>query len=84
VETPKKFTKDELTSILEKLANTEEYGVVLRSKGIVPSADSDEWFYFDLVPQEYEIRTGDPDYTGKLCVIGSKINEDGLKLLFNV
>jgi G3E family GTPase len=84
VETPRKFTKDELTSILEKLANTEEYGVVLRSKGIVPSADSDEWFYFDLVPQEYEIRTGDPDYTGKLCVIGSKINEDGLKLLFNV
>ena len=84
VETPKKFTKEELISILEKLANTDEYGTVLRSKGIVPSADGNEWFYFDLVPQEYEIRTGEPDYTGKLCVIGSKINEDGLKQLFNI
>jgi G3E family GTPase len=84
VETPKKFSKDELTNILEKLANSEEYGVVLRSKGIVPSTDSDEWFYFDLVPQEYEIRTGKADYTGKLCVIGSKLNEDGLKQLFNI
>lgn len=84
IETPKKFTKDELTVILEKLSNTEDYGIVLRSKGIVPSADSDEWFYFDLVPQEYEIRTGKADYTGKLCVIGSKINEDGLKQLFNI
>ena len=79
-----KFTKDELTVILEKLANTDEYGTGLRSKGIVPSADGNEWFYFDLVPQEYEIRTGEPDYTGKLCVIGSKINEDGLKQLFNI
>lgn len=84
VETPKKFTKEELTSILEKLANTEDYGIVLRSKGIVPNADNDDWFYFDLVPQEYEIRTGKADYTGKLCVIGSKINEDALKQLFNI
>jgi len=84
VETPKKFTKDELTTILEKLSNSEDYGIILRSKGIVPSADGDEWYYFDLVPQEYEIRTGKADYTGKLCVIGSKIDEDGLKLLFNI
>ncbi|MCD7800047.1 MAG: GTP-binding protein [Ruminococcus sp.] len=84
VETPKKFTKDELTTILEKLSNSEDYGIILRSKGIVPSADGDEWYYFDLVPQEYEIRTGKADYTGKLCVIGSKIDEDSLKLLFNI
>jgi len=84
VETPKKFSKDELNTILDKLANSDEYGTILRSKGIVPSSDSDEWLYFDLVPQEYEIRTGQADYTGKLCVIGSKINEDGLKALFNI
>jgi G3E family GTPase len=84
VETPRKYTKEELTTILKKLANTDEYGTVLRAKGIVPSADGDEWLYFDLVPQEYEVRTGKPDYTGKLCVIGSKVDEDGLKRLFNV
>lgn len=84
VETPKKFTKDDLTAILDKLSKSEEYGIILRSKGIVPSADSDEWLYFDLVPQEYEIRTGKPDYTGKLCVIGSKIDEDKLKFLFGI
>ena len=84
VETPKKFTKQELTDILEKLANSQEYGVVLRSKGIVPNADGSEWFYFDLVPEEYEVRTGNPDYTGKLCVIGSKLNEDALKTLFGI
>ncbi len=84
VETPKKFTKQELTDILEKLANSQEYGVVLRSKGIVPNAEGSEWFYFDLVPEEYEVRTGNPDYTGKLCVIGSKLNEDALKTLFGI
>ena len=58
-------------------------GVILRAKGIVPS-DGTDWLYFDLVPGEYEIRKGNPDITGKLCVIGSKLAEDKLAELFEV
>ena len=71
---------------LEELSvcdNTEEYGIILRAKGIVPS-DGTDWLYFDLVPGEYEIRKGNPDITGKLCVIGSKLAEDKLAELFEV
>ncbi|MBR3599780.1 MAG: GTP-binding protein, partial [Lachnospiraceae bacterium] len=69
---------------LEKLAYEDgEYGVILRAKGIVPSVDND-WIYFDLVPGEYEIRKGQPDYTGKLCVIGSNLDEAKLEELFGL
>ncbi len=83
VETPHKFTKDEMESILEKLANTEEYGIILRAKGIVPNADG-TWIYYDLVPGEYELRTGEPEITGKICVIGTNLAEDKLKQVFHV
>lgn len=83
VETPKKYEKSALDSILNKLANTEEYGTILRSKGMLPNVDG-TWMYFDLVPEEYEIREGQPDYTGRICVIGSQLNEEALKNLFEV
>ena len=82
VETPHKFTTDEMKEILEKLANTEEYGIILRAKGIVPNADG-TWIYYDLVPGEYELRTGEPEITGKVCVIGTKLAEDKLKEVFH-
>ncbi len=82
IETAHKYTETELKEILEKLANEEaNFGTVLRSKGIVASQDS-EWFHFDLVPGEYEIRRGSADYTGRICVIGSQLDEAGLKQLF--
>ncbi len=82
-ETPHKFNEDKLREILDTLADTEKYGVILRAKGILPS-DAGEWLYFDLVPGEFEIRKGNPDITGKLCVIGSKLKEDDLAELFGV
>ena len=82
-ETPHKFNEDKLKETLDELANTEKYGIILRAKGIVPS-DGTDWLYFDLVPGEYEIRKGNPDITGKLCVIGSKLAEDKLAELFEV
>jgi G3E family GTPase len=82
-ETPKKFDKAELEQILKTLAGESEYGVILRAKGMVPSSDG-EWIYFDLVPGEYELRNGAPDYTGRLCVIGSGINEKQLEELFGL
>ena len=82
-ETPHKFNEDKLKETLDELANTEEYGIILRAKGIVPS-DGTDWLYFDLVPGEYEIRKGNTDITGKLCVIGSKLAEDKLAELFEV
>ncbi|MBO5261328.1 MAG: GTP-binding protein [Coprococcus sp.] len=82
-ETPHKYTEEGLRGILEVLADTEKYGVILRAKGIVPSETSD-WLYFDLVPGEFEIRKGQPDITGKLCVIGSGLKEDELAKLFEL
>ena len=82
-ETPHKYNEDKLREILDTLADTEKYGVILRAKGIVTS-DAGEWLYFDLVPGEFEIRKGKADITGKLCVIGSKLKEDDLAELFEV
>ena len=79
----RKFTKDELEEILKKLADTTEYGVVLRAKGIIPSQDG-SWIHFDLVPGEYEIRKGEPDVTGRLCVIGTQLKEEDLEVLFEL
>ena len=82
-ETPHKYNEDKLREILDTLADTEKYGVILRAKGIVPS-DAGEWLYFDLVPGEFEVRKGKADITSKLCVIGSKLKEDDLAELFEV
>lgn len=82
-EIPHKYNEDKLREILDTLADTEKYGVILRAKGIVPS-DAGEWLYFDLVPGEFEVRKGKADITGKLCVIGSKLKEDDLAELFEV
>ena len=82
-ETPHKYTKEDLDTILDKLANSDAYGQILRAKGIVPNVDG-TFIYFDLVPGEYEIREGQPDYTGKLCVIGSHLKEDELEVLFQL
>ena len=82
IESAKKFTKEELENALSKLSG-EEFGVVLRAKGIVPGADG-VWYHFDFVPEEYEVRTGAADVTGRMCVIGSKLVEDKIKALFNV
>lgn len=76
-------SREELDKILDELANGDEYGEVLRAKGMLPQDGSSEWLYFDLVPDEYEIRTGQPDYTGKVCVIGANLDEEALKKAFN-
>ncbi len=81
-ETPKQFTESELQRILEELDGG-EYGVILRAKGIVPAADG-KWLHFDYVPEEHEVRCGAADYTGRLCVIGAKLNEHKLRHLFGV
>ncbi len=80
-ETPHKYDRAALEEILKKLAYTEEFGKILRAKGMVMGTDGN-WIYFDLVPEEYEIRDGQPDYTGKLCVIGSDLKEDKLEEVF--
>ena len=82
-ETPRKYTKEELDEILVKLSEETEFGIILRAKGMLPTADG-TWLYFDLVPGEYEIRNGAPDYTGRLCVIGSKMDTDKLEKLFKL
>ncbi len=82
-ETPKKFDKDVLDDILDKLSDSEDYGIILRAKGIVPSTDG-KWYHFDLTPGEYEIREGASDIIGRLCVIGSKLKEEEIAALFEV
>ena len=81
-ETPRKYTDDEIRTALDALINEHRYGVVLRAKGIVNGEDG--WLEFDYVPEEHEVRAGHPDYTGRLCVIGAELKEDGLAELFGV
>lgn len=81
LETNRTITKEKLESLLQELAHSEKYGQVLRAKGMLPDADG-TWYYFDLVPEETEIRTGAPIYTGKVCVIGSNLKEGELKAAF--
>ena len=83
VETPKKFTEAELKDILAKLEDANRLGTILRAKGFVDASDG-EWIYFDYVPGEVDIRRGGAAVTGRLCVIGSKINEQAIKELFNI
>ncbi len=75
-------SREKLEEVLKVLAYGDQYGDVLRAKGMIPSDKQGEWLYFDLVPEEYEIRTGTPEYTGKVCVIGSDLKEDELKKAF--
>lgn len=83
VETPVSFTKEKLEAALKTLCDENAgLGVILRAKGVVKAADNGKWYYFDLVAGDYEIRLGEPDYTGKLCVIGSKIDEKKIENLF--
>ena len=82
-ETARKFSEEELRGILAKLDDQEKYGMILRAKGIVDAVDG-EWIYFDYVPGEIDVRRGSPAVTGRFCVIGSKMNEDALKELFQL
>ncbi len=83
VETPKKFTQAQLQDILDRLAADEGCGTILRAKGFVDASDG-EWIYFDYVPGEGDIRRGSPAVTGRICVIGSKLNEKAIKELFGI
>lgn len=80
METPNTYDREELERILTAL-DSGEYGMILRAKGMV-SAEDGGWLYYDYVPQEHEIRSGSPQVTGKICVIGSKLAEDKLVELF--
>ena len=82
-ETVKTYTKEEISSILKSLESEETYGTILRAKGMVAGADG-EWIYFDMVPEEHEVRSGSAEYTGRICVIGSKLNEEKLSELFEL
>lgn len=82
-ETPHKFTREKLEEVLKIFCDTEDYGTILRAKGMVEAEDG-SWIYFDMVPGEYELRGGEPDYTGRLCVIGTDIDEHRLEELFGI
>ncbi len=82
-ETPHVYTKEEIEDILVKLTEKSEFGIILRAKGMVSGADG-KWIYFDAVPEEYEIRDGGADYTGRICVIGQNLNEEKLEKLFKL
>ena len=83
METPRKYTTDEISAILDALHDEEKYGIVLRAKGFVDGKDG-QWIYFDYVPEEKNIRGGEAAVTGRFCVIGSRLNEKALKELFNI
>lgn len=82
-ETIRKYTREGLEKMLKALSASEDYGIILRAKGMLPAEDG-TWIYFDMVPEETEIREGAPEYTGRLCVIGSKLKEDKLAELFGL
>lgn len=81
VETPHTYKKETLEAILKSLSESSKYGIILRAKGMVPDTEGG-WLYFDMVPEEYEVRTGAPEITGRICVIGSKLDEQAIKSLF--
>ncbi len=82
-ETPHKYDRSEIESILKRLVESDEFGVILRAKGMVPDKNG-SWIYFDAVPGEYELREGTPEYTGKLCVIGTKVDSHAMEELFGL
>ena len=81
VESARKYTKEEITNALTALEDADKYGMILRAKGIVPAEDG-SWIHFDYVPGEPDVRTGSAEITGRLCVIGSKLEEDAIRKLF--
>lgn len=81
-ETARKYSREDLQEALSALAMGEDYGYILRAKGMLPCEDGQTWLHFDLVPGEFQIRDGGADYTGRLCVIGSDLKEDALEKLF--
>ena len=83
IETPHKFKEEAIKEALETLSHSEVYGIILRAKGILQN-EAGNWFCFDMVPGEYEVRSEAADYTGRLCVIGTKLDKEGLKKLFGV
>ena len=83
VETANKYSKDEIEGILTKLDDAASYGAILRAKGVVAGSDG-QWIHYDYVPEEHDVRTGPASFTGRICVIGSKLNEEALKALFRV
>jgi G3E family GTPase len=83
VETPRKYTEEEIQVILKELSDNDDCGIILRAKGIVPCTDG-TWLHFDMVPEEYELRHGDADYTGRICVIGSMLDKEELAKLFHL
>ena len=83
VETARRYEQDEIRAMVDKLGDEEEFGQVLRAKGILQNA-AGEWFQFDYVPGELQMRPGAADYTGRLCVIGVHLEEKALKELFKV
>ena len=82
-ETIRKYSQNELKEMLDALSESGDYGIILRAKGMLPAEDG-TWIYFDMVPEETEIREGAPEYTGRLCVIGSKLNEEKLAEIFGL
>ena len=82
METIVPVTREQLEDVLKRLSSTREFGNVLRAKGMLPTENPGEWLYFDLVPEQYEIRQGRPDYTGKVCVIGASLKEEELNSVF--
>ena len=82
-ETTRRYTQDEVATALEAFASSTEYGMVLRAKGIVAGKDG-EWIHFDYVPGEPDVRTGSADVIGRLCVIGSELNEEAIARLFSL
>ncbi|MCI5621493.1 MAG: GTP-binding protein [Lachnospiraceae bacterium] len=82
-ETPHKFTREKIEEVLKTFCDSEDYGTILRAKGMVED-ENGSWIYFDMVPGEYELREGEPDYTGRLCVIGSHLQEDKIAELFGI
>jgi len=81
-ETPKSVTKEKLEAFLHRLATDEDLGIIVRSKGVIKAADADNWYYYDFVSGDYEIRFGTPSYTGRIVVIGSKVNEHEIEEMF--
>ena len=82
-ETPHKYSEEQLREILTRLSDDDECGIILRAKGILPCTDG-TWLHFDMVPEEFEVRHGEADYTGRLCVIGSHLNEEELAKVFDL
>ena len=82
IETAKSVSYDQLNEFLNTLANDESLGIIIRSKGILKASDNEKWYYYDFVSGDYEIRLGNPDYTGRIVVIGSKIDEKKIEELF--